>query len=178
MIPTQQLTFRTGITHTIYGKAMLVENNDIHWGALPSKDIGGPYGTVYFHGAYVLACSGYDVHAFPKGAFLRARKFYKPGGEPVYVRCYDNGGRSFDRYTVVYSGRYRKVVRGYARDEFQYVGMSECPFNPQGFGQHGSSPQLIDRPTYGHLGKKIKFSDLPADCQRLVLQDYKEIWNI
>ena len=47
------------------------------------------------------------------------------------------------------------------------------PFHPQ-----GESPDQIDRPTYGHLGKKIKFSDLPEDCQTLVLQDYKEIWGL
>ncbi len=29
-----------------------------------------------------------------------------PNGIPRYVRCYDNGGESFDRYTVVFTGLY------------------------------------------------------------------------
>jgi len=29
-----------------------------------------------------------------------------------------------------------------------------------------------------HLGKRIPFSELPPDCQRLVMQDYREIWNL
>jgi hypothetical protein len=29
-----------------------------------------------------------------------------------------------------------------------------------------------------HLGKRIPFNQLPADCQRLVLSDYRSIWNL
>jgi hypothetical protein len=94
-----------------------------------------------------------------------------PGGVPKWVRCYDNGGETFDRYTIVYI---KKRVDG----QFLYVGASEYPFDPQGFGQHGESFWPIDRPTYGHLGKKIPFTDLPPDVQRLVVSDYKAIWEI
>ena len=80
-----------------------------------------------------------------------------PGNIPRYIRCYDNQGKSFDRYTVVYTGRYRKCPR----DQFRYIGMSAHPFHPQGFGQHGASDDLIDKPTYSHLGKKITFKQLP-----------------
>lgn len=113
-----------------------------------------------------------------------------PNGIPKYVRCYDNGGESADRYTVVYSGKYRTV--GLKRGErinswFQYVGMSENPFHPQGFGQHGEHPTLIDVDKWGfppamgrknHLGKRIPFSQLPPDCQKLVLRDYKDLWEL
>lgn len=95
-----------------------------------------------------------------------------PEGKPRYVRCYDNGGESIDRYTVVYTGRYR------GDGWFMYVGMNAAPFHPQGFGQHGESQHQIDRPKYGHLGKKIAFDVLPDDCKRLVLSDYREIWNL
>lgn len=97
-----------------------------------------------------------------------------PGGVPKYIRCYDNGGRSFDRYTVVFTGRYRHKTGG----SFWHVGMSEHPFHPQGFGQHGENREQIDRPTYGHLGKKIKFQDLPEDCRKLVLRDYRDLWDV
>lgn len=97
-----------------------------------------------------------------------------PNGVPRYIRCYDNGGTSFDRYTVVFTGRYtHKTNRA-----FWYLGMSENPFHPQGFGQHGESEfKPIDTPSYKHLGKKIEFKDLPKDCQKLVMQDYLYLWD-
>lgn len=97
-----------------------------------------------------------------------------PDGIPKYVHCYDNGGKTIDRYTVVFTGRYTHKTGG----EHWYVGMSGAPFHPQGFGQHGSSRDQIDYPTYGHLGKKIKFTDLPESCQKLVLNDYISLWDI
>ncbi len=102
-----------------------------------------------------------------------------PNGVPRYIRCYDNGGSekengTVDRYTVVYTGNYR----GKTKHWFDYVGMSGAPFHPQGIGMHGQSEfQPVDRPSYGHLGKKIKFSDLPKDCQTLVMQDYLYFWD-
>jgi hypothetical protein len=96
-----------------------------------------------------------------------------PAGVPRYARCYDNGGvskgGSIDRYTVVYTGRHGGG---------SYVGMSAEPFHPQGVGQHGESRFPIDRPGYSHLGKPIRFENLPPDCRKLVLSDYKAIWNL
>jgi len=98
-----------------------------------------------------------------------------PDLNPKYIRCYDNGGRSFDRYTVVYTGRYKKTGRFW----FDYVSMSANPYSPLGFGQHGQSEfQPVDRPKYSHLGRKIKFNDLTADCRDLVINDYMELWNL
>ena len=75
------------------------------------------------------------------------------------VRCYDSGpDGSIDRYTVVYPDN-------------SYVGMSGAPFHPQGFCQYGESETPIDRPTWRHLGRKIKFNSLPEDCQKVVLRD-------
>lgn len=96
-----------------------------------------------------------------------------PNGIPRYVRCYYSDD-SIDSYTVVFSGRYKHKTSG----EFIYLGMSEHPTWATGVGQHGSSPTLIDRPSYGHLGKKISFKDLPEDCQKLVLLEYKDLWDI
>lgn len=118
-----------------------------------------------------------------------------PNGLPKCIRAYDNGGvdngGSVDRFTVVYTGKYRTLgtKRGEARTlgNFQYVGMSANPFHPQGFGQHGESERQIDvnksgfAPAVGrsnHLGKRIPFTALPKDCQKLVLRDYREIWNL
>jgi hypothetical protein len=78
------------------------------------------------------------------------------------IICYDNGGRSFDRYTTMFLH-----ITGWRHGEFCYLAMSERPFHPQGFGQHGYG--CVGR----HLGKRIPFSTLPPDCQKAVLQDLK-----
>ena len=97
-----------------------------------------------------------------------------PNGIPRYVRCYDNQDKSFDRYTCVFTGRYKHKTSG----EFIYVGMSANPFHPQGFGQHGASLTQIDRPAYAHLGKKINFNDLPNNCKKLIMDDYIDLWEL
>ena len=93
-----------------------------------------------------------------------------PNGIPRYVRCYDNQGETLDRYTVVFTKIGKKL--GY----HPFLGMNSQPF--QGIGQHGESQTLIDWPTYGHLGRKIQFQELPKDCQTAVLDDYKDYWGI
>jgi hypothetical protein len=79
------------------------------------------------------------------------------------VRCYDNGGETMDRYTVVYLDQQEsKEPRGVYYD---CRAMSANPFHPQGFGQMST---CVLGP---HLGKRIAFADLPFDCQRLVFRD-------
>ena len=110
-----------------------------------------------------------------------------PGNAPKYVRCWDNGGRSADRYTVCFTGRQAVEKRG-RNWQYPYVAMSAKPYHPQGFGQHGWSEDhpcdtndkgrasAIGRK--GHLGARIAFTDLPDDCQRLVIDDYLAIWKL
>lgn len=107
-----------------------------------------------------------------------------PGGVPRWVRCYDNGGDTCDRYTVVFTGRYKKGVSR----EFMYLGMSEKPFHPQGFGQRGETqfkPCDVNKsgfaPAIGrknHLGTRIAFETLPQDCKVAVIQDYRQLWYL
>lgn len=94
-----------------------------------------------------------------------------PNGVPKNVRCYDNGGETLDRYTVVFTGRYTHNTGGY----FWYLGMSQNPY--YGIGSHGDSKTQIDRPTYSHLGKKIKFDLLTPECKQLVIDNYLYLWN-
>lgn len=107
-------------------------------------------------------------------------RFYKEDGTPKYIRCYDNGGKTADRFTVVFTrtgqtGSNRQVKQNSGH---LYVSMSAMPYHPQGFCQHGESQHNpIDYPTYSHLGKKIKFDDLPLDCKELVRDNYKSIWS-
>lgn len=72
------------------------------------------------------------------------------------IKCYDNGGKTADRFTVIYSD----YPEG--NGTFWAVGMSADPFHPQGFGQHCTA-----RPGR-HLGRRIAFEELPDDCQKLV----------
>lgn len=84
------------------------------------------------------------------------------------IRAYDDGGKTLDRYTVVYlETAFIQPTTG--RKVYEFVGMSEDPFHPQGFGQHGECE------TGRHLGKRIRFADLPPACQRLVLSDLRII---
>lgn len=75
-------------------------------------------------------------------------------------RVYDNGGETWDRYTVYY-----KWHRGDGLKFHEYVGMSEYPLH--GFGQHGTG--LIGK----HNGKLINYADLPAECRELISSDLK-----
>jgi hypothetical protein len=79
------------------------------------------------------------------------------------LAIYDNGGKTADRYTV-YFDYVEKTVSG--KRFYTCVGMSERPFHPQGFGQHGSGQPG------NHNGKKIEFGILPVDCRKLVLQEF------
>lgn len=76
------------------------------------------------------------------------------------IRCYDNGGATCDRYTVVYMDWPERQPGIYAA-----VAMNAEPFHPQGFGQHTTAMPGK------HLGRCIAFKDLPEDCRKLVMQD-------
>lgn len=135
----------------------------------------------------------------------RIEQFVTLEGWPKKVRCYDDGGPdgapgehpqdSYDRYWRALEGkltkadekvldkagsadRYTVVYTGIRDGRCHYVGMSGDPFHPQGIGQHGEAAEMIDRPKYSHLGKKIRFQDLPEDCKRLVWQDYRDWWDL
>lgn len=83
------------------------------------------------------------------------------------LRCYDNGGKTFDRYTVV-PPRWAKEERERHPGSFSAIGSSEHPFHPQGFGQTVSA-------TPGpHLGKRVKWTDLPPDVQKFARQVFPD----
>jgi len=76
----------------------------------------------------------------------------------VPLVIYDNGGKTFDRITVVYlEDKFRSRATG--NITYSYLGASETGV---GFFQHGECE--IGR----HLGKKIKFSDMDSNLQRLI----------
>lgn len=109
-----------------------------------------------------------------------------PGGVPRWIRVYDSGVCDFARYCVVYTGRYAHKTGG----EHWFRTMSANPYHAQGVGQMGYSTRVPDahgtrwppavgrrhfNPAYGH---RIRFEDLPPDCQRCVLDDYCYLWDL
>ncbi|MCB1652065.1 MAG: hypothetical protein KDI46_08435 [Alphaproteobacteria bacterium] len=71
----------------------------------------------------------------------------------------DNGGLTYDRYTVVYD------EIGDSKGNHLALAMSSNPFDPLGFGQHCTAQPGK------HLGQLINFEDLPPDCQKAVNSD-------
>ena len=90
---------------------------------------------------------------------------------PRWLRVYDNGGNTTDRFTIVFTTR---IPRGL------YVHCCEAPDTPQGVWSYNTSEHglAIDRPTYGHLGKRIKFEALPERVYKYILVDYADVWDI
>ena len=79
------------------------------------------------------------------------------------VRIYDNGGKTADRFTAVFM-----AIPEAASATFYAVGMDNRPFHPQGVCITGTA--MPGR----HLGRRIAFDALPADCQRLVFRILSE----
>jgi hypothetical protein len=81
----------------------------------------------------------------------------------------DNGGRSFDRYTIVFPGIDSRMTR-FGKVHFA-LASSEHPFHPQGFGQ------TIECSCGKHLGKSVRLNQLPEDVQKFVRQTVGMINN-
>ncbi len=76
------------------------------------------------------------------------------------LRIYDNGGKTADRYTVLFMDQKERSDGIYA-----CLGMDKDPFHPCGIGQHSSGTPGV------HLGRRIPFDLLPEPCRRAVLAD-------
>lgn len=79
--------------------------------------------------------------------------------KPATLRCFDNGGRTFDRYTIL-PPRWAGADWRERDGTWIAFGASEDPTHPQGFGQQTSA-------TPGrHLGRRVPFDSLPLDVRR------------
>lgn len=82
------------------------------------------------------------------------------------LRIYDNGGRTYDRYTII-PPQHARHWRG--RDGlWPALAASRDPFHPCGFGQH------TEAQPGRHLGERIEWGDLPAAVQRFAAQGFPE----
>jgi len=98
----------------------------------------------------------------------RANKRWLDGDCPAGVLAiFDNGGKTWDRYTVLY-------VPQPGAEFVEYLGASERPYDPQGFGQHGEM-RASEVASYRYRATSSKesarWSDLPDDVKRAVRQD-------
>lgn len=116
-----------------------------------------------------------DWRSLTERQYKRAMSFMNDDATPKKMRIYDNDGKTKDCYTAVFTGRYRNKTNGM----FWHVGFNGVPTHPQmGIYMHGESHQQIDYPKYSHLGRRIKFSELPDVCQRCLLEDYIYLWEL
>ena len=83
------------------------------------------------------------------------------------LRVWDNGGRSIDRYMVVFTPYLLDGQKVYF-----YLAMSASP--SWGFAQHGE----LRRFPYKGSDKSILFAELPEACRLLVLYDLKQFLEI
>lgn len=102
-----------------------------------------------------------------------------PNGVPRYVRIYDShdtARATVERYTVVFTGRYRHMAGGRSL----YLTMSSNPYHPQGVGALSESAESVDsyKGSRGRLGKRITWQDLPEACRKLALNTYCDIWRL
>lgn len=94
----------------------------------------------------------------------RSSKRWLEGAPKALLAVYDNGGKSFDRYTALYGAPLWEPSMGRV---VPFRGMSTHPSHPQGFGQWGE----MDAGNRGVLGSKVRFCDLPPDVQRCIERD-------
>lgn len=71
------------------------------------------------------------------------------------VKAYDNGGTTWDRYTVVILRRHHNIT------QYDIYGMSENALSPQGFNQYSNTVQRRD--ALPLLGKRVNVQDLPHE---------------
>jgi hypothetical protein len=97
-----------------------------------------------------------------------------PGGIPRWIRCFDNGGETWDRYSVEFTRPNDFGMSGYVVGR----GMSANPFHPGGFGQWFEMRAYEIGRKRSHWGKRVKFQDLPEAVKRCITQDYRELRSL
>lgn len=83
------------------------------------------------------------------------------------LRCYDNGGKTCDRYTIL-PPRWAKECRERGTGLFEALAASEYPFHPQGVGM---STLAAPGP---HLGRRVTWEALPLDVRRFAQARFPE----
>ena len=94
---------------------------------------------------------------------MRIKNTINSRGKALVCRIYDTGPAGpFDRYTIAFKG-YRLAGGGMV---YPYLASSDNPCHPQGFGLYAESDTFL---TGKHLGKRVRFEDIPLEVQRFIL---------
>lgn len=98
----------------------------------------------------------------------RQSKRWLDGDCPKGVLAIYDDSRTFDRYTVFFTEPAYGTT--YADMVLSYIGMSENPFHPQGFGQNGElTAHDTARFRYENSKRAAKWSSLPEAVKKCVL---------
>ena len=73
-----------------------------------------------------------------------------------------------ERYTAVFTG----LLSQRKSADYPYLTMDEDPLGS------GSRALRRDRPPYEKLGRENSSENLPKGCRQLVLDTYRELWNL
>ena len=92
----------------------------------------------------------------------RSRAKFSEGAPAYVLACYDNGGKTCDRYTVLFGAPYWTPDMG---RQVPYLGMSGAPTHPQGFSMWVDL-NAFDR---SGCGKHIRWLDLPEHIRAHVI---------
>jgi len=102
------------------------------------------------------------------------KNLFNVKGEPVRIRCfmYKQIPKPYADYiTVVYTNTRRA---GFPAGTVLYRSMNDRPRDPQGIGIWGEGQQW----NFKAGGSSVNFSDLPEECREVVLNDYRDLWEI
>lgn len=92
----------------------------------------------------------------------RSRKQWLESAPEYILAVYDNGGKTADRYTVLFGGSLWEPNMG---GNVACLNMSEYPTSPQGVSMWGEMPAWNRKA----LGKHIKWLDLPERVRQHVI---------
>ena len=90
---------------------------------------------------------------------------------PRYIKVFDNGGATLDRYTVIFTKR--KVNQS----EYLALKLSDEP-DGQFHNKHTILLNSTSQKSVPLIGRKIAFTDLPAQCQSIVRKYYRDLWSV
>lgn len=103
----------------------------------------------------------------------QSKKFLDGDCPSGVLAIYDNGGKTFDRYTVFYKPT---EAASYSDMRIGYRGMSESPSSPQGFGIYGEMRAYEARSYRSSIYREsAKWSSLPDEVKAVVRRDCAEM---
>lgn len=106
-------------------------------------------------------------HGNPEGIRTGATAEADVPETDVPVWCYDNGGETADRYTIVFTETgHEGTTGGFVYDA---VGAGDDVSSPQGFYQH------TEAKAGAHLGKEISIYALPEALQERIFKDLEDM---